>query len=91
MLSIFAKQNNLIVLQDAAYATLVFNRKPLSFLSIPGAMDVGVEFHSMSKAFNMTGWRMAYLCGNKDNYKSISHISKIIVIVDSFEQYKKLV
>ncbi len=70
----FAKQNDLIVLQDAAYASLVFNGKPLSFLSIPGAMDVGVEFHSMSKAFNMTGWRMAYLCGNEKIIQAFRHI-----------------
>ena len=62
----FAKDNNLIVVQDAAYAALTFDgMKPLSILSVPGAKQVGVEIHSMSKAFNMTGWRMAFVVGNK--------------------------
>jgi LL-diaminopimelate aminotransferase len=76
----FARQHQLLVVQDAAYAALVFAGRPLSFLSIPGAKDVGVEIHSMSKAFNMTGWRLAWVCGNslvvrafadtKDNFDS---------------------
>jgi LL-diaminopimelate aminotransferase len=60
----FAKRNNLIVVHDAAYAALVFEGKPTSFLATPGAMDVGVELHSMSKAFNMTGWRLGFVVGN---------------------------
>jgi len=60
----FAKKHNLIVLHDAAYAALVFDGKPLSFLATPGAMDVGVELHSMSKGFNMTGWRLGFVVGN---------------------------
>src|SRR5262249_45124630 len=60
----FAKQHKLLVVQDAAYAALVFEGTPLSFLSIPGAKDVGVEIHSMSKAFNMTGWRLGGVGGN---------------------------
>jgi LL-diaminopimelate aminotransferase len=76
----FARRHQVLVVQDAAYASLVFDGKPLSFLSIPGAKDVGVEIHSMSKAFNMTGWRLAWVCGNalvvrafadiKDNFDS---------------------
>ena len=76
----FAKRHRLLVVQDAAYASLVFEGKPLSFLSVPGAKDVGVEIHSVSKAFNMTGWRLAWVCGNalvvrafadtKDNFDS---------------------
>jgi LL-diaminopimelate aminotransferase len=61
----FAKQHNLIVFHDAAYAALVFDGKPLSFLATPGAMDVGVELHSMSKGFNMTGWRLGFVAGNE--------------------------
>jgi LL-diaminopimelate aminotransferase len=61
----FAKQHNLIVIHDAAYAALVFDGKPLSFLATPGAMDVGIELHSMSKGFNMTGWRLGFVAGNK--------------------------
>ncbi len=61
----FATKHNLIVVHDAAYAGLTFDgTKPLSFLSIPGAKKVGVEIHSLSKAFNMTGWRMAFVVGN---------------------------
>jgi LL-diaminopimelate aminotransferase len=60
----FAKKNNLILIHDAAYAALVFEGKPLSILATPGAMDVAVELHSMSKAFNMTGWRLGWVVGN---------------------------
>src|SRR5271169_3550695 len=61
----FAKRHNLVVFYDAAYAALVFEGKPLSFLATPGAMEVGVELHSMSKAFNMTGWRLGFVAGNE--------------------------
>ena len=60
----FARQHNLIVIHDAAYAALVFQGRPLSFLATPGAKDVGVELFSMSKGFNMTGWRLGWVCGN---------------------------
>src|SRR6266436_1053218 len=60
----FAKRNNLVVIHDAAYAALVFEGKPLSFLATPGAKDVGVELHSTSKSFNMTGWRCGFVAGN---------------------------
>jgi len=60
----FAKRHNLIVIHDAAYAALVFEGKPLSFLATPGAMEVGIELHSMSKGFNMTGWRLGFVVGN---------------------------
>ena len=61
----FAKQNNLIVISDAAYAALVFEGAPLSFLATPGAKDVGIELHSCSKSFNMTGWRIGFVAGNE--------------------------
>ncbi len=61
----FAKRNNIVVVHDAAYAALVFEGRPLSFLATPGAMDVGVELHSMSKGFNMTGWRLGFVVGNE--------------------------
>ncbi|MFQ5671559.1 MAG: LL-diaminopimelate aminotransferase [Nitrospinales bacterium] len=61
----FAKANDIVVIQDAAYAALIYQGEPLSFLSIPGALDVGVEFHSLSKAYNMTGWRIAFIVGNE--------------------------
>jgi len=62
----FAKKNNIVVVQDAAYAALTFDgEKPLSFLEIPGAKDVGVELFSLSKAYNMTGWRIGFIAGNE--------------------------
>lgn len=61
----FAKKNNLIVIHDAAYAALVFEGHPLSFLATPGARDVGIELHSASKSFNMTGWRCGFVAGNE--------------------------
>jgi LL-diaminopimelate aminotransferase len=61
----FAKQNNVVVVHDAAYAALVFEGRPLSFLATPGAKDVGVELHSTSKSFNMTGWRCGFVAGNE--------------------------
>lgn len=61
----FAARNSIIVVSDAAYAALTYDgEKPLSFLSVEGAADVGVEVHSLSKAFNMTGWRLAFIAGN---------------------------
>lgn len=70
----FAKKNKIIVIQDAAYSALTYNGEPLSFLSVPGAMDVGVEFHSLSKAYNMTGWRIAFIVGNELVVKGFAHI-----------------
>jgi len=62
----FAKFNNVVVVHDTAYGALTYDGyKPLSFLSADGAMDVGIEVHSLSKAFNMTGWRIGFVCGNK--------------------------
>lgn len=61
----FAKQNNIAVIHDAAYMALVFEGKPLSFLATPGAKDVGIELHSTSKSFNMTGWRCGFVAGNE--------------------------
>ena len=60
----FARRNHIVVIHDAAYTALVFEGQPLSFLSAPGAKDVGVELHSTSKSFNMTGWRCGFVAGN---------------------------
>ncbi len=61
----FAKKHNVVVVQDAAYGALTFDgHKPLSILSIPGGKDVAVEIHSLSKAYNMTGWRLGFVTGN---------------------------
>ncbi|MEC9019545.1 MAG: aminotransferase class I/II-fold pyridoxal phosphate-dependent enzyme, partial [Nitrospinota bacterium] len=69
-----AKKHKITVMQDAAYAALTYDRKPESFLSVPGAMDVGVEFHSLSKAYNMTGWRIAFVVGNELIVKGIASV-----------------
>ncbi|MEI7936911.1 MAG: LL-diaminopimelate aminotransferase [Verrucomicrobiota bacterium] len=61
----FAKKHNLVVIHDAAYAALVFEGRPLSFLATPGAKEVGIELHSASKSFNMTGWRCGFVVGNE--------------------------
>jgi LL-diaminopimelate aminotransferase len=61
----FARRNNLVVIHDAAYAALVFEGQPLSFLATPGAKEVGIELHSASKSFNMTGWRCGFVAGNE--------------------------
>ena len=71
----FALQNDIYIIHDAAYAALTYDGvKPLSFLSIDGAMDVGIEVHSLSKAFNMTGWRMAFVCGNAKAVKAYATV-----------------
>jgi LL-diaminopimelate aminotransferase len=60
----FAKANNLIILQDAAYASLIFEGDPLSIFQVPGAKEVAIELHSLSKSYNMTGWRIGFVVGN---------------------------
>ena len=69
----FAKKYEIIVAYDAPYNMMLYeNEKPISFLQIPGAKDVGVEFHSMSKLFNMTGWRCAFVSGNRHVISALS-------------------
>ncbi len=63
----FAKENNIIVIHDFAYADLVFDDyKAPSFLQVTGAKDVGVEFFSLTKSYSMAGWRVGFCCGNKE-------------------------
>ena len=61
----FALKNRLVIVQDAAHSLLSYDQKPLSFLQVPGAKDVGVEVHSMSKGFHMIGWRMGFVAGHE--------------------------
>jgi LL-diaminopimelate aminotransferase len=70
----FAKANQLIVVQDAAHILLTYEGEPLSFLSEPGAKDVGVEVHSMSKGFNMIGWRIGWVCGSERIVRAFSDV-----------------
>src|SRR5438270_4866198 len=60
----FARTNHIVVVQDAAHILLSYDGPPLSFLQVEGARDVGVEVHSLSKGFNMIGWRMAWVAGH---------------------------
>ncbi|MEC0205064.1 LL-diaminopimelate aminotransferase [Paenibacillus lautus] len=61
----WARKYGVVVVHDAPYAALTYDGlKPLSFLSVPGAKDVGVELHSLSKSYNMTGWRIGFIAGN---------------------------
>src|ERR1700680_4409886 len=60
----FARTNRVVVVQDAAHLLLTYDSPPLSFLQVEGAREVGVEIHSMSKGFNMIGWRMAFVAGH---------------------------
>ena len=61
----FAKKNSIVVVQDAAHLPFTHGKKPLSFLEVDGAMDVGVEVHSMSKGWHMIGWRLGFVAGNE--------------------------
>src|SRR3984893_18349000 len=60
----FALTNRIVVVQDAAHILLTYEGPPLSCLQVDGAREVGVEIHSMSKGFNMIGWRMAFVAGH---------------------------
>jgi len=71
----FARKNDIVVIHDAPYAALTYDGyKPLSFLSAEGAMEVGIEVHSLSKAFNMTGWRIGFVCGNSKAVKAYATV-----------------
>jgi len=62
----FAHKYDIIVCHDCAYSEIYFQAPPCSFLSVPGAKEIGVEFHSLSKTYNMTGWRVGFVVGNED-------------------------
>ncbi|MBH0201622.1 MAG: LL-diaminopimelate aminotransferase [Nitrospira sp.] len=63
----FAQNNQIIICHDAAYSEIYYDgKRPASFMEVEGAKDVGVEFHSLSKTYNMTGWRLGFVVGNKD-------------------------
>ncbi len=77
----FAHQTGVPICHDAAYSELTFGptRHP-SFLQADGAKEVGIEFHSLSKTYNMTGWRIGWVCGNKE---MISALAKVKSNIDS--------
>lgn len=70
----FAEKYHILIVSDAAYAPLNFTGKPLSILSVPGGMDHAIELHSMSKGFNMTGWRLSWVCGNVHAVKAFAAV-----------------
>ena len=70
----FAKKHGILLVVDAPYAPLNFKGKPLSILSRPEGKEYAVELHSMSKGFNMTGWRLGWVCGNKDAVKAFATV-----------------
>jgi LL-diaminopimelate aminotransferase len=77
----FASRHDILVCHDAAYTEVAFDGfSPPSFLEIDGAGDVGMEFHSLSKTFNMTGWRLGFAAGNR---RAISGLGKVKTNIDS--------
>lgn len=68
----FARDNSIVVCYDNPYSEMVFGVERLSFLSIPGAKETGVELNSLSKPFNMTGWRIGMACGNPEVVKAMA-------------------
>ena len=74
----WAHRHRVVVVHDAAYAPLIFDgEKPLSFLSTPGAKEIGIELHSLSKAYNMTGWRLAFVAGNPLAVKAFAAVKDV--------------
>jgi LL-diaminopimelate aminotransferase len=76
----FCKDNDIILAHDAAYTDLYFEERPISFLEIDSTFEVVVEFNSLSKTYNMTGWRIAFAVGNPD---ILSGLLKVKTNVDS--------
>jgi LL-diaminopimelate aminotransferase len=77
----FAERTHIPICHDAAYSEITFDgiQHP-SFLQVPGAKEVGIEFHSLSKTFNMTGWRIGWACGNR---RMIAALAKVKSNIDS--------
>lgn len=77
----FARKNKIIVISDLAYSEMSYDGyRPKSFLETEGAREVGIEFHSLSKTFNMTGWRIGWACGNP---QLVSALAKVKSNIDS--------
>ncbi|HMK61630.1 MAG TPA: aminotransferase class I/II-fold pyridoxal phosphate-dependent enzyme [Dissulfurispiraceae bacterium] len=75
----FAKENNIVVIHDFAYADLLFdNYEAPSFLQVPGAKDVGVEFYSLTKSYSMAGWRVGFCCGNREIVGALTKIKSYL-------------
>ena len=75
----FARKNHILVVHDFAYSELIFDRHPqISFMSVKGAKEVGIEFNSLSKTFNMAGCRVGYVVGNKEAINILASIKSHI-------------
>src|SRR5207253_1843736 len=75
----FAKKHGIFILSDLAYAEVYFNNDPPpSVLQVPGAMDVTVEFTSMSKTFSMAGWRMGFAVGNERIIAALTRVKSYL-------------
>ncbi len=75
----FAEEYNVVVCHDAAYSEMAFDGyKPSSFLEVDGSKDVGIEFHSLSKTYNMTGWRIGFAVGNKEVIAGLGEVKSNI-------------
>src|SRR5690606_24709510 len=75
----FARKNNIIAVNDSAYNLVTFDDyKAPSILQVEGAKDVAVELGSLSKSFNMTGWRIGFIVGNKDVIKAVATLKSNI-------------
>ncbi len=77
----FADKNKIIIVSDLAYSEICYDGyRPQSLLEVDGAREVAIEFHSLSKTYNMTGWRIGWACGNKD---LIAGLAKVKSNIDS--------
>ena len=76
----FAFKYNIIVCHDASYTEIYYEKKPLSFMQFDGAKEVGIEFHSLSKTYNMTGWRIGFAVGNS---QVLAGLGKVKTNLDS--------
>lgn len=75
----FANRHNIMVCHDYAYSEMAYDGyQPPSFLATPGAMEVGIEFHSLSKTYNMTGWRIGWAAGNREIIGGLGQIKSNI-------------
>ncbi|MFN7169676.1 MAG: LL-diaminopimelate aminotransferase [Candidatus Omnitrophota bacterium] len=77
----FAQKNKILICHDAAYSEISFDGySSPSFLQFKGAKEVGIEFHSLSKTYNMTGWRIGWVCGNR---KAVEALGRVKTNIDS--------
>ncbi len=74
-----AKEHEILICHDAPYTEMSYDGyRPMSFLEVPGAKDVGIEFHSLSKTYRMTGWRLGFAVGNRDAVQALGKVKSNI-------------